>query len=50
MSLLVRAVKAAWNEINTPDTFRKGEEFESYVRHHLFPKEKYTLQQKHIAT
>ena len=46
MSLLTRAVKAAWNEINTPDTFRKGEDFESYVRNHLFPKDKYILLQR----
>jgi len=46
MSLIGRAVKAAWNEISTPDTFRKGEEFETYVRNHLFPKDKYTLLQK----
>jgi len=46
MSLLTRAVQAVLKEINTPETFRKGEEFEAYVRHYLFPKEKYTLLQK----
>lgn len=46
MSLLTRTVKAVWEELNTPDTFRKGEEFESYVRSYLFPKDKYILLQK----
>jgi len=46
MSVLTRVVKAAWNEINVPDTFRKGEEFESYVRKHLFSKDKYDLLQR----
>ena len=43
MSLLARTVQFVWNDINTPNTFRKGEDFESYVRDHLFPKDKYTL-------
>ncbi|MFC1909448.1 hypothetical protein ACFLXD_06350 [Chloroflexota bacterium] len=48
MSLLTKSVEAVWNVINTPDTFRKGEEFESYVRKYLFPKDKYnTLQRTH---
>ena len=46
MSVLVRAVKAAWNEINTPETFRKGEVFQSYVRQHLFCKDEYIKLQK----
>jgi len=46
MSLLLEAVKAALDKINTPETFRKGEEFESYVRHYLFPRDTYLLLQK----
>ena len=43
MSLLARTVQFIWNDIKTPNTFRKGEYFQSYVRDHLFPKDKYTL-------
>ncbi len=46
MNLLIKVVKAAWNEISVPETFRKGEDFESYVRQHLFPQDKYTLLQR----
>lgn len=48
MSLLTRAVKAVWNEVVTPETFVKGEEFEAYTRNHLFPKDRYVqLQRTH---
>jgi len=36
-------VKAVANEIRKPKSFRKGEEFEQYVRDHVFPKERYDL-------
>ncbi|MFH1651948.1 MAG: hypothetical protein ABID87_07615 [Chloroflexota bacterium] len=42
MNLLLKAGK----EISTPETYRKGEDFESYVRQHLFPKDKYILLDK----
>lgn len=43
MSLLSRCVKAIREEIATPEGFVKGNEFEEYVREHLFPKDKYIL-------
>ncbi len=43
MSLLSRSLKAIWEEVATPESFVKGEEFEEYVRKYLFPKGKYTL-------
>lgn len=46
MNLFEIAIKAAWDEINTPESFVKGDEFESYVQSHLFPKDKYTLLRK----
>jgi len=46
MSVLARSVKGPKDEITTPETFRKGEEFESYVRGHLLPKDKYLLLQR----
>jgi len=46
MSVLVRAIRAALDEINTPEMFIKGDEFQSYVRQYLFPKDKYAILQK----
>lgn len=46
MGVLTRAVKAVIDEITKPETFVKGDEFESYVRNYLFPKNKYDLLQK----
>ncbi len=46
MSVFVRAIKAAWEEVTTPETFVKGDEFQSYVRSRLFPKDRYTVLQK----
>lgn len=43
MGVLTRAVKAAWAEISKPETHVAGDEFEQYVRDHLFPKERYDL-------
>ena len=43
MSLLTRSLKAVWEEISTPESFVKGQEFEDYVRKYLFPKGKYSL-------
>lgn len=40
MSLLSRSLKATGEEVATPESFVKGEEFEEYVRKYLFPKGK----------
>jgi len=46
MSLLAKVDKDEFNVTSTPETFRKGEEFEDYVRQHLFPKGQYVLLQR----
>ena len=46
MNVLVRALKAAWDEVNKPETFIKGDEFENFVRNNLFPVNKFELVQK----
>jgi hypothetical protein len=46
MNLLNSISKTTLEEIETPDTFRKGEEFESYVRKYILPKDKYSLLDK----
>lgn len=43
MSVLTRAFKAAWAEMTKPETYVAGDEFQQYVRKHLFPKERYDL-------
>jgi hypothetical protein len=43
MGILTRALKAAWSEVNKPETYVKGDEFEHYVRKCLFTKEEYDL-------
>ena len=43
MSVLMRIVKAAWAEMNKPETYVTGDEFEQYVRKCLFTKEEYNL-------
>lgn len=43
MGVLTRVLKAAWAEMNKPETYVKGDEFEQYVRKHLFTKEEYDL-------
>jgi len=43
MGILNRVLKAAWSEVNKPDTYVKGDEFEHYVRKYLFTKEGYEL-------
>jgi Holliday junction resolvase-like predicted endonuclease len=43
MGKLARAVKAFLGELHKPGTAVKGEEFEHYVRKHLFTKEEYDL-------
>lgn len=46
MGLLERLGKALWNEVQKPDSFVKGDEFESYIRDRIFTKDKYVLLQK----
>jgi len=43
LSVLIRVVKAAWAEMNKPETYVTGDEFEQYVRKYLFTKEGYDL-------
>jgi hypothetical protein len=43
LGVFTRAVRAAWAEINKPETYVTGDEFEQYVRKYLFPKERYDL-------
>jgi hypothetical protein len=43
MGLLIRTIKAAWNEANKPETFVKGDEFEAFIRKYLFPHDDYDL-------
>jgi hypothetical protein len=46
MNVLARVVKAVADEISTPETFRKGDDFVSFTRNVLFPKDKYALLQR----
>jgi Holliday junction resolvase-like predicted endonuclease len=43
MGKLVRAAKAFLDELQKPETYVKGDEFEHYVRKHLFTREEYDL-------
>lgn len=43
MSVFTRAIKAVWNEVNKPETFVKGDEFEEFVRKNIFPTNEYEL-------
>jgi len=43
MRILTRAIKAAWDEVSKPEGFVKGEEFERFIRRHLFPNDNYDL-------
>jgi hypothetical protein len=40
---ITKGITALKNEVNKPDSFIKGEEFEDYVRKYLFPKSDYDL-------
>lgn len=46
LSKIYKGIKAGINEINKPESFTKGEDFEKYVREIVFPKDKYDLIQK----
>jgi len=43
MAVLTRAIKAAWDEINKPENFGKGEEFQDFVRSQLFTRDDFAL-------
>ena len=46
MNVMSRAVKAFMEEINKPETYVQGDEFENFVRNKLFPAGKFDLVQK----
>ena len=46
ISKAIRVTKAALDEINKPETFVKGDNFEAYIRAHLFIKDRYDLIQR----
>ena len=43
MGVLARVLKAAWAEMNKPETYVTGDQFEQYVRKYLFTREGYYL-------
>jgi hypothetical protein len=43
MSVLTRALRAVWDEINKPESYVPGDEFQSFVRKNLFPDSHYIL-------
>lgn len=46
LNKLTRVAKAIKSELETPESFVKGDEFEKYVREVMFPKDKYELVHK----
>ena len=46
MGAIERALKAAWQELNKPASYVKGDEFERFVRINLFPPINYALLHK----
>jgi hypothetical protein len=45
-SKVIRVTKVTLDTINKPDSFVKGDEFEAYIRAHLFVKDRYDLLQR----
>ena len=43
---IARIAKATFDEINKPESFVKGDKFESYIRSHIFVKDRYDLLQR----
>jgi hypothetical protein len=43
VGVLARIAKAALNEVNKPETYVKGDEFEDFVRKHIFPSNSYEV-------
>ncbi len=46
ISKAIRVAKVAIGEINKPETFIKGDNFEAYIRDYLFVKDKYIMIQR----
>ena len=46
MNMLSRVIKLAWNEANKPGSYVKGDEFENFVRSHIFSHDSYDLLNK----
>ena len=46
MGLLSKVTKLVWDDINTPESFKKGEAFEGYIRKHLLTKDKFDMLHK----
>jgi len=46
MGLFSNVAKLGSDDINTPESFKKGEAFEDYIRKHLFTKDKFIILQR----
>jgi hypothetical protein len=46
MGLFSKVTKLGWDDINTPESFKKGEAFQDYIRKHLFTKDKFDMLHK----
>ncbi len=46
LSKVVRVAKVTLDEINKPETFVKGDNFEAYIRDYLFVKDRYNMIQR----
>jgi hypothetical protein len=46
ISKVIRVTKVTLDAINKPESFVKGDEFEAYIRTHLFVKDRYDLLQR----
>jgi hypothetical protein len=46
LSIIGKIADVISDEINTPESFHKGEDFEKYVEQYLFPKSHYDLLEK----
>jgi len=45
-AVLKRSHNVGWDDINTPESFKKGEAFQDYIRKHLFTKDKFDMLHK----
>jgi len=43
MGLIEKVAREVWDEISKPESFRKGEEFEAFIRNKLFTKDDYDM-------
>ncbi|MFC1951544.1 hypothetical protein ACFLYI_00690 [Chloroflexota bacterium] len=46
ISKAIRVAKVTLDEINKPETFVKGDNFEAYIRDYIFVKDKYNMIQR----